>query len=206
MFARRVYESLASGTPVISNDSVGVRQLFGDIVIMAGEHSITDQLKALEASSKTYDMLARRGVRAVMREHTYGHRIQALCHLLGIKVDVALPKGTLAMTVRSEADIHRAKQLFESQTAKCKHLFIELENFETACRFLNQSNDNVTYAMQLSNKLYTSEFKYYGTSLILKHDVNTPLAAEALEDYIYWGGGSKRVVQTHDVGEEEVSL
>jgi spore maturation protein CgeB len=39
MFARRVYESLASGTPVISNASKGVNELFGDL--MQTEASLT---------------------------------------------------------------------------------------------------------------------------------------------------------------------
>ncbi|WP_368449330.1 glycosyltransferase [Cobetia amphilecti] len=187
MFARRVYESLASGTPVISNDSVGVRELFGDIVIMPGEQSIAEQLRMLEVSPSAYQALARRGVRAVMREHTYGHRIQALCRLVGIEVEVDLPKATLAVTARSEADIERAKQLFAAQTAQRKHLFIELENFETAYQFLNASDDNVTYAMQLAHEFYADERHYYGSDRVLKHDVNAPLAAEALEDFLYWG-------------------
>lgn len=189
MFARRVYESLASGTPVISNDSVGVRELFGDIVIMPGEQSIAEQLRALESSPQAYQALARRGVRAVMREHTYGHRIQALCRLLGMEVEVDLLKVTLAVTARSEADIERAKQLFAAQTAQRKHLFIELENFDTAYQFLNATDDNVTYAMQLAHEFYANEPHYYGSDRVLKHDLTAPLAAEALEDFLYWGAG-----------------
>jgi hypothetical protein len=205
MFARRVYESLASGTPVISNDSVGVRELFGDIVIMPGEQSIAEQLRALEASPSAYQALARRGVRAVMREHTYGHRIQALCRLLGMEVEVDLPKATLAVTARSEADIERAKQLFAAQTAQRKHLFIELENFDTAYQFLNSSDDNVTYAMQLAHEFYADERQYYGSDRVLRHDVNTPLAAEALEDFLYWGAGDAPSAQPQATQRMEVS-
>ncbi|ATH79324.1 hypothetical protein CLM76_17735 [Vreelandella venusta] len=187
MFARRVYESLASGTPVISNDSVGVRQLFGDVVIMPGEQSIAEQLRALEASPQDYQALARRGVRAVMRDHTYGHRIQSLCRLLGMEVEVALPKVALAITATSEADIQRAKQLFETQTARNKKLFIELENFDTAYQFLSQSNDTVTYAMKLAREFYSAERRYYGHKRVLKHDVTELLPVEALEDFLYWG-------------------
>ncbi len=189
MFARRVFESLASGTPVISNDSVGVRKLFGDIVIMSGEQSIADQLSFLETSPDAYQSLAQRGVRAVMRDHTYGHRIQELCRLLGIEVEVELPKATLAMIARSEADIKHAKQLFAAQTAQRKHLFIELANFHTAYQFLNMSGDTVTYAMQLAHEFYANKNHYYGSDCVLIHDVNSPLAAEALEDFIYWGAG-----------------
>jgi len=205
MFARRVYESLASGTPVISNDSVGVRELFGEIVIMPGKQSIAEQLGALEASPEAYHALARCGVRTVMREHTYGHRIQALCRLLSIEVEVDLPKATLAVTARSEADIERAKQLFEAQTALRKHLFIELENFDTAYQFLNRTNDTVTYAMQLAHEFYADERQYYGTDRVLKHNVNDPLAAEALEDFLYWGAAETLAAQPQAVNRLEVS-
>jgi hypothetical protein len=200
MFARRVYESLASGTPVISNDSVGMRQLFGDIVIMPGEQSIAEQLRSLESSSEAYNELARRGVRAVMREHTYGHRIQTLCRLLGMEVAVALPLATLAITASSEADIHRAKHLFDAQTAQNKQLFIELKNFDTAYQFLNQSNDTVTYAMEFAREFHTDERYYYGNDRVLKHDVNHYLTTEALEDFLYWGTrelGSAHSFNTH---------
>lgn len=205
MFARRVYESLASGTPVISNDSVGVRELFGDIVIMPGEQSIAEQLRALEASPSAYQALARRGVRAVMQEHTYGHRIQALCRLVGIEVEVDLPRATLAVTAHSEADIERAKQLFAAQTAPRKHLFIELDNFDTAYQFLNASDDSVTYAMQLAHEFYADERQYYGSDRVLKHDVKAPLAAEALEDFIYWGAGEAPSAQSQATQRVEVS-
>lgn len=187
MFARRVYESLASGTPVISNESIGVHELFGDVVIMPGERTITDQLKDLEASPRTYEELARRGVRAVMREHTYGHRIQELCQLLGINVEVDLPQVTLAVKVQSESDIWEAKKLYASQTAMRKRLFIELANFETAYKYLNQSDDSVTYAMEVAREFYTEDSDYYGTDKVLKHDLHMPLASEALEDFLYWG-------------------
>ncbi len=204
MFARRVYESLASGTPVISNESVGVRELFGDIVIMPGKQSIAEQLRALEASPHAYNELARRGVRAVMREHTYGHRIQALCRLLGMVVDIDLPKATLAVTVSSEADIQRAKQLFEAQTAPRKQLFIELENFDTAFQFLNETNDTVTYAMQIAREFYADERQYYGNDRVLRHNVNEPLHAEALEDFIYWGAGQGNLAQPQIINQAEV--
>jgi hypothetical protein len=188
MFARRVYESLASGTPVISNDSVGVRELFGDVVIMSRAGiSIAEQLRELEASPASYQELSRRGVRAVMREHTYGHRIQTLCRFLGIDVEISLPKAVLAFTASSEEDVKRAKQLFAMQTAPSKHLFIELENFDTAYKFLSESSDTITFAMHLAREFYNDENKYYSSDIVLRCNVNDDLPATALEDFMYWG-------------------
>lgn len=188
MFARRVYESLASGTPVISNDSVGVRQLFGDLVIMPNKiQTITEQLVELESSPLIYEERVRHGVRRVMREHTYGHRIQQVCKLLDIDVEVEVPSVTLAITVNSEADIARAKNIFDVQTASAKQLFIELENFDNAHQFLNNSNDTISYAMKLGKSFYDKESQYYGSDKVLKCNVNESIPAEALEDFIYWG-------------------
>tara|TARA_R110002124_G_scaffold232701_2_gene397787 strand:- start:1866 stop:5174 length:3309 start_codon:yes stop_codon:yes gene_type:complete len=188
MFARRVYESLASGTPVISNDSVGVQQLFGDLVIMPNKkQSITKQLKDLESSHLIYEDRVRRGVRRVMREHTYSHRIQQICKLLGIDVEVAVPNATLAITVNNESEITRAKSIFDMQTASSKQLFIELENFDNAHQFLNKSNSTISYAMKLGRAFYDYDNQYYGTEKVLKCNINDSLTAEALEDFIYWG-------------------
>ena len=188
MFARRVYESLASGTPIISNDSKGMRELFGDLVIMPNEHlSVSEQLIQLEASPSIYNEIARAGVRRVMREHTYGHRIQQICKLLNIEIEVTVPKATLAITVSSEADITYAKKIFSAQTAIAKQLFIELENFDTAYKYLNQSDNTVSYAMKLGHAFYNDESQYYGSDKVLKYNVNDAIIDTALEDFVYWG-------------------
>ena len=188
MFARRVYESLASGTPVISNDSIGVRELFGDLVIMDKDDiSISERLQELASSPVLYNELARQGVRRVMREHTYGHRIQQICQLLGINVEVALPKATLAVTASSKSDIKKAKSLFRKQTAPYKHLFIELNNFDSAYSFLNESDEDITYAMKLGHKFYLNDNDFYQDEVVLKCDAKDNLEAEALEDFTYWG-------------------
>ena len=188
MFARRVYESLASGTPIISNDSKGMRELFGDLVIMPNEHlSVSEQLIQLEASPSIYNKIARAGVRSVMREHTYGHRIQQICKLLNIEVEVTVPKASMAITVSSEADITHAKKIFSAQTAIAKQLFIELENFDTAYKYLNQSDNTVSYAMKIGHAFYNDESQYYGSDKVLKYNVNDAIIDTALEDFVYWG-------------------
>ncbi|USD22387.1 glycosyltransferase [Microbulbifer variabilis] len=188
MFARRVYESLASGTPVISNDSVGVRKLFGDIVIMPKNNkTITSQLGELERSPDEYRNLSRCGVRRVMRSHTYGHRIQELCNLIGLDVKISYPDATLALTAKSEKEIDQAKKIFKEQTAQNKKLFIQLGNFESAYHYLNQSSHSITYAMDFAKKFYPSENSFYNTENVLKADMKDNIIPEALEDFIYWG-------------------
>ncbi|WP_444903971.1 glycosyltransferase [Microbulbifer sp. CnH-101-E] len=188
MFARRVYESLASGTPIISNASKGMKELFGDVVIMSEDKNcIADRIRDLENSPSDYQTLARRGVRKVMRAHTYGHRLKTLCHLLGIEIDIALPGATLAITANTEEDIQRAKHIYSIQTAEKKHLFIELRNFSTAYKFLNESNSDITFGMEIAKEFYKNKKEYYGDERVLKCKINDDLYDEALEDFIYWG-------------------
>lgn len=76
MFARRVFDLLASNTSTVSNYSRGLRLMFGDLVTSSDD---ADQLvKSLQPLAE--DALYRRkhrlaGLRKVMREHTYQHRL-----------------------------------------------------------------------------------------------------------------------------------
>lgn len=76
MFARRVFELLASNTVVVSNFSRGTRLLFGDLVIASDEATqIESRIKALYADELAYRKFRLAGLRKVMAEHTYRHRL-----------------------------------------------------------------------------------------------------------------------------------
>ena len=73
------------------------------------------------------------------------------------------------------------------QTAPYKHLFIELNNFDSAYSFLNESDEDITYAMKLGHKFYLNDNDFYQDEVVLKCDAKDNLEAEALEDFTYWG-------------------
>ncbi|QJB28860.1 glycosyltransferase family protein [Limnospira fusiformis] len=76
MFARRVYELLASNTLTISNFSRGLRLMFGDLVISADSGSeIVRRLEQLVEHEEKRDKFRLAGLRKVMLEHTYTHRL-----------------------------------------------------------------------------------------------------------------------------------
>jgi len=83
MFARRVYELLGSNTITVSNFSRGVRLLFGDLVIASDSgKEIVNRLQSLSGDEGEKLRLA--GLRKVMLEHTYQHRLAyAACKALG---------------------------------------------------------------------------------------------------------------------------
>ncbi|MEY8715377.1 glycosyltransferase [Francisella philomiragia] len=190
MFARRVYESLASGTPVISNYSKGVEQLFGDVVIMdKPNNSIFNQLEELEKDNAKYQELVRKGVRAIMREHTYSHRIKTICDTIGINVNFEQKKVAMVVKVSSDNDIVKAKDLFKTQSYTNKRLVILLDNFENSYSWLNNSSEEVYYIMSFATDMYDSLEELYGTSHYVNVDLatNLKLYPELLEDKYYWG-------------------
>lgn len=75
MFARRVYELLASNTTVVSNYSRGLELMFGGIpVISDSGQAVVEELRSVSG-----ELEGRRrrlaGLRKVMSEHTYAHRL-----------------------------------------------------------------------------------------------------------------------------------
>lgn len=76
MFARRVFELLGSNTLTVSNFSRGLRLLFGDLVITSDNSAqALHRLKMLAHSPQDSAKLRLAGLRKVMQEHTYAHRL-----------------------------------------------------------------------------------------------------------------------------------
>lgn len=76
MFARRVFELLASNTVVVSNFSRGVRVMFGDLVICSDNAGhISDKLRPICTDELTFRKFRLQGLRKVMSQHTYRQRL-----------------------------------------------------------------------------------------------------------------------------------
>jgi|GEM_PF-897999 len=86
MFAMRVPEILASGTCVLSGYSRGIENLIGsDIVKMTSSPDQTrSHLDLLLGDKELRDRLAHLGLRKVMREHTYGKRLDYILQTMDI--------------------------------------------------------------------------------------------------------------------------
>ncbi|MGL5999766.1 MAG: glycosyltransferase family protein [Pseudomonas proteolytica] len=76
MFARRIFELLGSNTLTVSNFSRGLRLLFGDLVITTDNSAqAVHRLKMLADNPQNSAKLRLAGLRKVMQEHTYAHRL-----------------------------------------------------------------------------------------------------------------------------------
>jgi hypothetical protein len=87
MFSRRVFELLASGTPVVSTPSVGMEAMFGDVV-----RSVRTEDEARAALSElrdpdTWQATRVAGLRRVLSSHTYAHRLAEVAGMVGLAVD-----------------------------------------------------------------------------------------------------------------------
>ena len=86
MLSRRLLELLACNTLVLSNASRAMEAAFGDAVVV---NPAPEALRALLADPLTQARRRLRGLRAVMREHTWAHRVAQLRRL----VDASAPSA-----------------------------------------------------------------------------------------------------------------
>jgi len=175
MFARRVYESLASGTPVVSNYSKGVVEQFGDIVCASDNpEEIVSFLKKLR-DEKEYQKIAERGVREVLSKHTVADRLKQICNRIGIAITDHLPNVHLVANVSNIKEAEHAIKVFTNQTFRNKRLVVNMGNDRALYPYLLKTDSSVTF--RLINK-FTQPPKGLCVELI----TNEELAVTALED------------------------
>jgi spore maturation protein CgeB/glycosyltransferase involved in cell wall biosynthesis/SAM-dependent methyltransferase len=126
MFARRVFELLASNTVTVSNFSRGVRLMFGDLVVTTdrGERALA-QLQQLANDPSHSRRLRLAGLRKVLSEHTYAQRL----HFIAAKVwDQALPSDlprvTVLARVTNARDLDNVLASYTRQNYEQKRLLI----------------------------------------------------------------------------------
>ena len=147
MFSRRVFESLACGTPVLSTWSRGTEETFGDLILMCGQDLQTEDILArLKESEDAYRKRSVQGVRAVYNRHLYRHRFATVLEKAGIPV-ANNPAYSVTMVCRtgSGQEVERAINIFNEQMHEQKSLLLLLDTLEGVDNCLNQwDSDKVT--------------------------------------------------------------
>jgi spore maturation protein CgeB/SAM-dependent methyltransferase len=118
MFSRRVFELLASGTPVISTYSRAIVELLGeDIVFITETEAETRRhLEKLLGDEGAWARASVRGIRKVLREHTYQRRMQEVAGQVGIaSARPAEPRISVVIRVKSAAEIECLASILEAQ-------------------------------------------------------------------------------------------
>lgn len=127
MFARRVFELLASNTITVSNYSRGMRLFFGDLVPASDSgQELICKLRKLDAVAAAKLRLA--GVRKILLEHTYEHRLRYIASiLLGHEGHIQLPETVCAALAQSTDDARRILDNYQRQSHKEKRLILVLD-------------------------------------------------------------------------------
>ena len=132
MFARRVFESLACGTPVISSESVGMSRMLGEHVRVT--HSMEETADHLQKLLGDEEARVREGhlaYRYVHENHTYRRRMDEVFRRVGLNpLGSEQPSVSVLMPTMRPQNVARCLDNFKKQTYPNKELILILNNAE----------------------------------------------------------------------------
>lgn len=176
MFARRVFELLASNTVVVSNFSRGVRMMFGDLVVSSDNaEEINRRLQRVCNDEVVYRKFRLLGLRKVMAEHTYAARLQYISEtLLGHRAIELFPKIIVVARVSSQAELSLLLANIKRQSYKnIEILVIGSDNIKSSDMGISVLSDEPKLLGEfetLRNDCYIAYFSnrdYYGENYLL---------------------------------------
>ncbi|MFM5204627.1 glycosyltransferase [Aeromonas veronii] len=134
MFARRVFELLASNTVTVSNFSHGLRLMFGDLVCTSDSgEEIVSRLQQLTGDALKLKQFRLQALRKVMSEHTYQDRVNYIhSKLAGAELLPVLPSIKVFTYVKHPAALVSVVQSFERQEYANKSLTLVLSGIEVS--------------------------------------------------------------------------
>lgn len=139
MFARRVFELLASNTVTISNYSRGLKLIFGDLVISSdNEEELKTKFTALDADELYYKKFRLLGLRKVLQEHTYENRFNYLFQkVLSLKIADSNPEILVLALIKRKSDLETIFKNYCNQSYLKKNLVL----ITTTCDITNEYNE-----------------------------------------------------------------
>lgn len=154
MFARRVFDLLASNTVTVSNYSRGLRLAFGDLVIGSDDSDeLLRKLKPLVDDPLRMSKFRLAGLRKVMHEHTYQHRLGYLVEkVFGHSPETPGANVTVLANVADEASLDAALVNFRRQRWTRKRLLLNLAPGFLPTRSLVASDIDVILASQHAHR------------------------------------------------------
>ena len=132
MFSRRVFESLACGTPVVSMDSVGMRDMLDGHVRVARTAEETEaHLEELLADDEARVREGHLAYRHVHENHTYRHRAEVFLREAGVPVPPTTPPTVSVIVALGDAErLASVAACFERQVYSEKEFVIVVEDGE----------------------------------------------------------------------------
>ncbi|MEH7274093.1 CgeB family protein [Neobacillus vireti] len=138
MFARRVYEALACGTPTVSNYSEGIDKLFGDLVCVSeSNQDLEAAFETLFKNEKEYRRITVEGIRRVLKDHTYSERLEKIVNLLQLPYKKVSQSVVVIGQADNKQEVQNLIEKFGKQTYENKRLLVicpeELTAEENTC-------------------------------------------------------------------------
>ncbi len=129
MFARRVFELLASNTFTLSNYSKGIEVLFGDLVLCSDSGKrLREELECLINDPGVIQKRQLLALRKVLAEHTYAHRIASIsAKLSGQSLRPHNPMVTVIANVSSDSQVAKLLEAFDRQVGVRARLLLVSE-------------------------------------------------------------------------------
>jgi len=130
MFARRVFELLASNTITVSNFSRGVRAMFGELVFTGDSGSeLVRRLKSVAGNPLKVKQLRLMALRKIMLEHTYQDRLAYIYSKVSdTPLEIMLPAICVTGYARSIEECIALMQHFTRQEYGNKRLVVVTTN------------------------------------------------------------------------------
>ena len=143
MFSRRVFESLACGTPVISSESVGMSRMLGEHVrVTRSMEETTDHLLELLGDEEARVREGHLAYRHVHENHTYRHRMNEVFRRVGLESLVSRqPSVSVLMPTMRPENVSRCLDNFKKQTYPNKELVLILNNAEFDLEAIREHTD-----------------------------------------------------------------
>jgi len=164
MYARRVYEGLASGTPIISNYSLGMEKQFGDLIgYSENEDDLESYLNRLIENESEYNRIKQLGIRRVLLKHTYTQRLHQIAEKIGYELKIEDYKVTFVSFVDNEKDAERITEIFNRLDHPNKNLLIFMKPATVSYSFVRQkvtvlNEDDTNKFFMTFNQMIETDF------------------------------------------------
>lgn len=146
MFSRRVFELMASGTPIVSTYAKGIEKLFDTdaVWLVHTKEEALHAIKTLMTDDKEWRRRSLLGIREVFSKHTYSHRLNYIFKSTGLNNKINIePKIVLLTKITSETELEQINEFIKSQNYKNIIIYVEYSSNNIKSNIILNKNINL---------------------------------------------------------------